>query len=506
MVDYQGIPYKMKKTTKVNIADLVREQMKRYGTATIEERALPDYHDGLKPVQRRILWAVHELKLRATSNPIKCARIVGDVLGKYHPHGDMATYDTMVRMVWFAEPLLDGTSSNFGSISDNAAAYRYTDTRPTKFAELNFFNPDYVRVTRTVPNFDGMEKEPYVMPSLLPHVLINGSYGIAVGTTGCVPGFEVPGLAKLVVMILKNEEVTPQICYENLEFRYAFGGGCVDKKAQKKELLRLYKTGIASIKFTSKYVWDQKKRTMRYVSFAPNVNPEALCERLSGVVRQKKKSKKPPRKPRANKFDFVQSARDDTGKGDLLPAYVITLKPGDPKETLARRQAVDKEWSSALHYKMNVTNRTWNKEKETYDTKFFKTNVIDLLKKWTKWRIQLELKALNRSLVLKDSDIAYTKLLILAAANRDFIIGAIKKNAKDYAALEQLIAKGLKITLDQAKQILDLRIRQLSKIDENLMKDKLKKQQEEAATLKKYIKKPEDKVIADVQNFVKCLQ
>ena len=175
---------------QIEIQTEIEQSFLQYALSIILGRALPDARDGLKPVHRRILFAMNELKLEASSPHRKCARVVGEVLGKFHPHGDMAVYDALVRMAQgFSTnvPLIDG-HGNFGSIdADPAAAMRYTECRLTKVAQESLLQDLYEDTVDFVPNFDGNEVEPTVLPAKLPVLLLNGCSGIAVGMATNVP-------------------------------------------------------------------------------------------------------------------------------------------------------------------------------------------------------------------------------------------------------------------------------------------------------------------------------
>src|SRR5438552_13290487 len=178
-----------KEIYKVSLEEELKQSYLDYSMSVIVGRALPDVRDGLKPVHRRVLYAMHELSNDWNKAYKKSARIVGDVIGKYHPHGDTAVYDTIVRMAQdfsLRYPLIDG-QGNFGSIDgDNAAAYRYTEARLTRLAEEMLRDIDRETVD-FVPNFDGGMMEPVVLPSRFPNLLANGSSGIAVGMDTNVP-------------------------------------------------------------------------------------------------------------------------------------------------------------------------------------------------------------------------------------------------------------------------------------------------------------------------------
>src|SRR5687767_15900088 len=192
------------------IEDEMRESFIDYSMSVIVQRALPDVRDGLKPVHRRILYAMHEAGLSPTRPYKKCATVVGDVLGKYHPHGDTAVYDSLVRMVQdfsLRYPLIDG-QGNFGSVDgDPAAAYRYTEARLTRVAIAMLEDIDKNTVDYQ-PNFDDRLREPTVLPSKIPNLLVNGSSGIAVGMATNIPPHNLREVAKAVEMLVDNPDAT----------------------------------------------------------------------------------------------------------------------------------------------------------------------------------------------------------------------------------------------------------------------------------------------------------
>jgi DNA gyrase subunit A len=178
-----------KETLPVSLEAEMRHSYLDYAMSVIVGRALPDVRDGLKPVHRRVLYAMHEGNITFNRPYVKCARVVGDVMGKYHPHGDMAIYDTLVRMAQdfsLRYPLIDG-QGNFGSVDgDNAAASRYTEVRLARFAH-EMLTDIGAETVDFVPNYDGQEQEPAVLPARVPNLLVNGSSGIAVGMATNIP-------------------------------------------------------------------------------------------------------------------------------------------------------------------------------------------------------------------------------------------------------------------------------------------------------------------------------
>ena len=196
------------KIIPVNIEDEMKSSYIDYSMSVIVARALPDVRDGLKPVHRRVLFGMNELGLASNKSHKKSARIVGEVLGKYHPHGDKAVYDTMVRMVQefsLRYPLVDG-QGNFGSVDgDSAAAMRYTEARLSKVAEAILEDLEKNTVD-FLPNFDDTLKEPSVLPSILPNLLVNGSNGIAVGMATNIPPHNLNEICDGITYLVKNPD------------------------------------------------------------------------------------------------------------------------------------------------------------------------------------------------------------------------------------------------------------------------------------------------------------
>src|SRR5215203_5623446 len=195
---------------QINIEDEMRRSYLDYAMSVIIGRALPDVRDGLKPVHRRCLWAMHELGNTYNKPYKKSARVVGDTIGKYHPHGDTAIYDTIVRMAQefsLRYPLVDG-QGNFGSVDgDNAAAMRYTEIRMAKIAHELLADLDKETVDFG-PNYDGSEREPLILPSKFPNLLVNGSSGIAVGMATNIPPHNLVEVIDACLVLLANPETT----------------------------------------------------------------------------------------------------------------------------------------------------------------------------------------------------------------------------------------------------------------------------------------------------------
>lgn len=278
-------------TLSIGFGRALSERYLAYALATIASRALPDVRDGMKPVQRRLLYAMRELKLDPSGSPKKCARIVGDVIGKYHPHGDTATYETLVRLAQdfsMRYPLIDG-QGNFGNIDgDNAAAYRYTEARltPLALSLMGGLDEDAVDFEET---YDGEEREPLVLPAAFPALLANGVQGIAVGMATSIPphnlGELIEGCLKLVSKkSTSNEELLEVIKGPD----FPTGGILVDGP---EVMAEAYNTGRGSFRLRAK--WYVEKLAARayqiIVTEIPyQVQKSKLIERLAALIEERK--------------------------------------------------------------------------------------------------------------------------------------------------------------------------------------------------------------------------
>ncbi len=278
-------------TDGVPLHEAAQSRYLNYALSVITSRALPDVRDGLKPVQRRILFTMWQQNLTADAKHRKCAKVVGDVMGNYHPHGDAALYETLVRMAQsfsLRYPLIDG-SGNFGSLDgDSAAAMRYTECRLARVADEMLEEIDQSTV-HFRPNYDGTKTEPVVLPARLPNLLVNGATGIAVGMATNVPPHHLGEVCTALVKLLDNPDLSSaQLC------RYVKGpdfptGGQILNSAD--ELKEIYRTGSGTIRLRA--TWEgggisRSDRTLFITSIPYMVNKAALVERIADVVLSRK--------------------------------------------------------------------------------------------------------------------------------------------------------------------------------------------------------------------------
>ncbi len=272
----------------IPLRQAAQERYLNYSLSVITSRALPDVRDGLKPVQRRILYTMNEQGLGATHKHVKCAKVVGDVMGRYHPHGDSSIYDALVRMSQSFSlriPLVDG-SGNFGSVDgDNAAAMRYTECRMTPVAAEMLSD----LATRTVafkPNYDGTRQEPVVLPSRIPNLLVNGASGIAVGMATNIPPHNLNEVCNALLKLLRDPEIKDYqlVAADAVQGPdFPTGGQIINSK---EELREIYASGQGTIKLrgTAKLVTSGGKRTLQITSIPYGVNKAAMVERIGELI------------------------------------------------------------------------------------------------------------------------------------------------------------------------------------------------------------------------------
>src|SRR5205809_2405021 len=274
-------------TDNVSLHEAAQSRYLNYALSVITARALPDARDGLKPVQRRILYTMWQQNLTADTKHRKCAKVVGDVMGSFHPHGDAALYETLVRMAQsfsLRYPLIDG-SGNFGSLDgDSAAAMRYTECRLARLSDELLTEIDQTTVPFR-PNYDGTRTEPVVLPSRIPNLLINGATGIAVGMATNIPPHNLTEVSTALVKLLDNPDLSSvQLC------RYVKGpdfptGGQILNSAE--ELKEIYRTGSGTVRLRATWEEGASSRAGKklFITSIPYmVNKSTLVERIADVV------------------------------------------------------------------------------------------------------------------------------------------------------------------------------------------------------------------------------
>lgn len=469
----------------VHLEDKADEEYYKYGTAVIEDRAIFGSIDGQKPVARRGLWATHKMGLRYTVKADKAAKVVGETLGSYHPHGDQACYGALITAAKAPINMIDG-EGNWGTMTDGAAAMRYTNMRLSKYADMIFFDKFYLPTVDYVPNYDGSKMEPLILPSLLPNAILNGNFGITPGVNTRTPSFSFKSTLKLLREAIKEGKVTPKMCM-GLEFTTKYGGKAV---FDKDEFLSFFKTGRGTVDFVSRHSEIDLKRQIRFDEFAPFSDITKVLTKVDGIP-------------------GVQSTRDDSDKHDKHQvAYIVTFAPsckGDALKTAMRK--VEQAFSASWHFSVQVTDRFVNPD-GTAGAKLRPTTIPALIQHWIDYRIALEVRACTYWIKKRKEEIADLELMRLAVKMRDFILQALKKKCSE-EDLAKFIAKGLKITVDQANRILDLRVRQLRALEDEVLVGKIKALEKEYKTYegrkkhpKKYILEHLDVLEAELKDSI----
>jgi DNA gyrase subunit A len=470
-------------TETVHLNDKAKVEYKRYGIHTIEDRAIFGEIDGLKPVARRLVWAAHKMGLRNSGKFTKAAKVIGETMGNFHPHGDQAIAGALVTSVNQTIPLFDG-SGNWGTMTDPAAAPRYIECKLSKYSDRVFLDSFYLPINYTVPNYDDSTQEPLILPALLPNALLNGNFGIAPGVRTQTPTFTLKSLSKVIIKSLQKGGCTPKICM-GLEFTTELGGTLnIENPANKRELVPFYKTGKGRFNFSSGYI--EEKNGIRINRFAPISNIEGIINKISDMP-------------------GVKRIRDDSSIKDKYNAYFVefnkSLKGSDKEAVIAK---VMEAFSANVSFNVQVTKR--EPDGNGGSTKRLSpTSVPEMINNWIAYRIDIEKKACKYWTDKRRSEIAHLELLRLAVANRRMIIQALDKNIDD-EKLAKYIAKKLKITVEQANTILDLKIRQLKALEDKKLVAKIKELNKEIKGYKLRISNPKTFIAKHVIDLYKQLK
>jgi DNA gyrase subunit A len=462
----------------VDIDSQMREAYLDYAMSVIVARALPDARDGLKPVHRRILYAMHDMGIRANSSYKKSARIVGEVLGKYHPHGDSAVYESMARMAQdfsMRYTLIEG-QGNFGSIDgDSPAAMRYTEARLNRMSEEMLADIEKNTVNFG-PNFDDSLQEPLVLPARLPNLLLNGSSGIAVGMATNIPPHNLRELAAAISFLIENYENIEEVQVEKLmEFisgpDFPTGGIIIGREG----ILHTYTTGKGRIILRGIAAIEEMKggRHRIVITEIPyQVNKTSLLERIAELVRE-------------DKIDQISDLRDESDQRGM--SIVIELKRGaQPKKVLNqlyKYTALQSTFGAQILALVDGEPRTLTLKRALH---IFIDHRVEVITR----RSQFELdKARARAHILDG--------LLIALANLDQVIQTIRQAADADDAKEKLV-KRFKLTEIQAQAILDMQLRRLAALERWKIEEEARQVREQIAHLEDLLAHPK-KILAIIQ-------
>jgi DNA gyrase subunit A len=439
------------KVEPIRLIDEMQTSYLDYAMSVIVSRALPDVRDGLKPVHRRILYAMWLLGLRHNSKFLKSARVVGDVMGKYHPHGDSAIYDSLVRMAQdfsMREPLVRG-QGNFGSMDgDSAAAMRYTETKLQAIAEEMLFDIDKQTVDFGA-NYDGSQKEPRVLPSKLPNLLLNGSMGIAVGMATNIPPHNLGELCDAVEALINNPKITIDELGEYLKGPDFPTGGILYNT---KDILSAYATGRGGMVMRAKTnIEEQKDGKFRIIvsEVTYQTNKANLIEKIANLVQEKK-------------LEGIRDLRDESNK-DGVRIVIELKKDAYPKKVLNRLFKMT-ELQSTFHMNMialvdGIQPRVLNVKTVLEEYLKHRENVV---RRRTEFDLE---KARDRAHILEGLKKALDKI--------DLIITTIRKSKDKEEAKVNLMQK-FKFSERQTVAILEMKLQQLANLERKKLEDELK--------------------------------
>jgi len=435
------------KIIPVYLEDEMRDSYINYAMSVIVGRALPDVRDGLKPVHRRILYAMNELALAHNKPHKKCARIVGECLGKYHPHGDVAVYDSLVRMVQdfsLRYPLVDG-QGNFGSIDgDSPAAMRYTEARLAEIADEMLADIDKETVDM-VPNFDGSLEEPTILPARLPNLLINGSSGIAVGMATNMPPHNLGEIINAITMVIDNPDATIKQLMRVVKGPDFPTGGIICGMGG---VLEAYKTGRGLLRVHAKANIESQKSGKEFIVVTEipyQVNKASLLESIASLVSNKK-------------IDGITDLRDESDKDGMR--VVIELRR-DANAQIVLNQLY-KHTQLATTFGVIMLALVDGRPK-VLNLKQIIEEYIDYRKEIIIRRTKFELKkAQERAHILEG--------LKVALANLDDVIKTIRKSKTPAEAKEALMEK-FDLTAIQAQAILDMQLSKLTSLEREKLEE-----------------------------------
>jgi topoisomerase-4 subunit A len=452
-----------------------------YSMYVVLDRALPHIGDGLKPVQRRIIHSMSELGLSAAAKPKKSARTVGDVLGKYHPHGDTACYEAMVLIAQpfsYRYPLVDG-QGNWGSADDpkSFAAMRYTESRLSPFAQVLLSELGQGTVDWQ-PNFDGTLEEPKLLPARLPHVLLNGTTGIAVGMATDIPPHNVREVAAACVHLLEDPEASVRDLMKHIK------GPDYPTEAEiitpRSELLAMYKTGNGSVRARAR--WESEDGNIIVTALPHQVSGNKVLEQIAQQMQQKK-------------LPMVEDLRDESDHENPTRLVIVPRSSKvDRAELMAHLFATtDLERS----YRVNLNMIGLNGRPRVFDLKSLLAEWLEFRIETVRRRFQYRLDRINERLHILDG-------LLVAYLNLDEVIRIIRTEDEP----KPVLMKRFKLTEIQADAILDTRLRHLAKLEEMKIRDEQAKLASERQDIEKILgsraqlrKRVRDEILADAETY-----
>ncbi|MBI4005294.1 MAG: DNA topoisomerase IV subunit A [Gammaproteobacteria bacterium] len=431
-----------------------------YSMYVILDRALPHIGDGLKPVQRRIIYAMSELGLKATAKYKKSARTVGDVIGKFHPHGDTACYEAMVLMAQaftYRYPLIDG-QGNFGSMDDpkSFAAMRYTESKLTFYAD-NLLSELGQGTTDWITNFDGTLKEPKLLPARLPNILLNGTTGIAVGMATDIPPHNLKEITSACIRLLESPKCSiDELCEHVKGPDFPTAAEIVSPRS---EILEIYKTGSGSIKMRA--VWEKEEGNIVITALPYQCSGSKVLEQIAAQMQ-------------ARKLPMIEDLRDESDHENPTRLILIPRSNRVNLDELMSHLFATTDLESSYRVNLNIIGLNGRPQVKDLKT---------ILKEWLTYRTETVKRRLQHRLENIQERIHVLQGLIIAYSNIDEIIAIIRGKEEP----KSVLIKRFKLSDKQAEAILELKLRKLAMLEEIRIKEELKELENERELLEQIL-------------------
>ena len=456
MSQHEVIPYEG--IEQLSLDAFVRPSYLNYAMYVIMDRALPFIGDGFKPVQRRIVYAMSELGLRVTTKHKKSARTVGDVLGKYHPHGDAACYEAMVLMAQdfsYRYPLIDG-QGNWGSNASpkEFAAMRYTEARLSAYADV-FLGELSMGTVDWAPNFDGTLSEPRMLPARLPNVILNGATGIAVGMATDIPPHNLNEIIQASILLIDTPKSTVEdICQIIQGPDFPTGAEIISSK---EEIRNIYRSGQGMLRMRATFEYENGDIIITSLPY--QVSPAKVIEQVALQMREKKLS-------------MVSDIRDLSDQDEPTRLMIMPRSNRVDKDALISHLFATTDLEKS--FKVNMTVIGLNRKPQTL-------GLLEILKQWLKFRRQTVIRRLEFRLNKIIERLLILDGLLIAYLNLDEVIRIIRGNDEPKPILMQKFG----LTDVQAEAVLQIRLRQLAKLEEI----KIKKEKQDLEKERDWIEK-----------------
>ncbi|SAL18096.1 DNA topoisomerase IV subunit A [Caballeronia telluris] len=467
---------------KLTLGDYAERAYLDYAVSVVKGRALPDVSDGQKPVQRRILFAMNEMGLANTAKPVKSARVVGDVLGKYHPHGDQSAYDALVRLAQdfsMRYPLIDG-QGNFGSRDgDGAAAMRYTEARLTPIAKLLLDEIDQGTVD-FMPNYDGSFEEPKLLPARLPFLLLNGASGIAVGLATEIPSHNLREVASAAVAMIRDPKIGHGGVMEKIPGPDFPGGGQII--SSQAEISAAYETGRGSLKVRARWKIEDLARgqwQLVITELPPNTSGQKVLEEIEELTNPKIKLGKKALTPdqlqtKQTLLALLDTVRDESGKD--APVRLVF----EPKSS--RIDQTEFVHSLLAHTSLE-SNAAINLVMIGADGRPRQKGIVEILHEWVGFRFTTVTRRTQHRLGKVDDRIHILEGRMIVFLNIDEVIRIIREADEPKQALIDRFG----LSERQADDILDIRLRQLARMESIKIEQELKELRAEKEKLEELL-------------------